>query len=580
MKERAAIRSAAWDRGLKVRGTGDRYRDEQRARGLNAMPRGSGKVTAAPNRVRMTGHGDGRASPLPPIEPGSSSELEVLQGISRAFGSASDPLEVATATVRWVRAAVGTDEARVRLFLLGEDGSLHSLHVRPEPADDPEQQRTRRGILDTLRPSRVRIGGDRSNLTMPLVSRGAPVGVLEVTAPSAALEQRSATLEAVASQVAIVLTNIAQQTSLRSSAEAFREMGSLVGEMARTATPEEAVRAAVRYLHHRGQAPVAGWITRADPTKLELLSVRGMRGARDRLRGRMRTLPRQELRSEEGRRKVADRFAAITGRPRVETVHAGHALLMLSESHMDRVARDTAEPLLEDILANLTVASAAERRSQHLDVGLALTAHEVRGPLIGVMAILDRLSMTAGVDDRALLGRSRRQLDQLAHLVEGLLRWAVAEEQLDLQPTDLIEVIDDAIDMASEETGSRRIILKAPRSLMVEAAPHHLRAAVTNILRNALVYSPRGSTVAVAVNSVGGDALVSIRDRGGGVSAEERENIFDPFIRGSARYLARTGNGLGLFVTRRIMRAHGGEAWLGASGPNGSTFHLQLPRED
>jgi signal transduction histidine kinase len=110
----------------------------------------------------------------------------------------------------------------------------------------------------------------------------------------------------------------------------------------------------------------------------------------------------------------------------------------------------------------------------------------------------------------------------------------------------------------------------------VQADTGHLRSAVANVIRNALVYSPSESTVTVTVRSTDGRATLTVRDQGPGVPSAEQDSIFDPFIRGSAARLVRTGNGLGLFIARRVMEAHGGRIWLG-SPRRGSVFHLELP---
>jgi signal transduction histidine kinase len=73
-----------------------------------------------------------------------------------------------------------------------------------------------------------------------------------------------------------------------------------------------------------------------------------------------------------------------------------------------------------------------------------------------------------------------------------------------------------------------------------------------------------------------GAARVRVRDQGPGVPPSERESIFDPFMRGTASHLARTGNGLGLFIARRVMEAHGGRIWL-TSNRSGAEFTIELP---
>jgi signal transduction histidine kinase len=358
-------------------------------------------------------------------------------------------------------------------------------------------------------------------------------------------------------------------------------MSDLAGEMVRARTPEEAVRAAVRFCHERFGSPAAGWITEADPTRLALVSARGLgagRGAE--LRSRMRRLHRDEVRTETSLRALAERFADLAGEATAEAVPAGDALLLVAAPGSTTSFR-LVEDLLEDVLIHLAVVSAAERRTERLDLGLALTAHEVRGPLVGALAIIERLLLERDeeMEEHALLHRSREQLQQLAGLVDGMLRWAVAGEPLRPLPTDLVTVVREAVDALSQETSQGRVKVTGTRSVPVQADTDHLRSAVSNVIRNALTYSPAETTVTVAVRATDGRATVTVRDQGPGVPASEQDSIFDPFIRGSAAQLVRTGNGLGLFIARRVMEAHGGRIWL-RSSRIGSVFHLELPLAD
>src|SRR5918999_175986 len=472
-----------------------------------------------------------RPSPATPL-----SELEVLQGVSRAFGSSPDVGEATDAAVRWVRAAVGgDDEAVVRLFLADPTGTLYPAVPRLEAVEAPEQRAAPRQILEKRRAVRGPLSEGRTMVSFPLVSRGEPVGVLEVVASAASVEDRWATLDAVTSQVAIVFRNLHHRAALHSSFEGLKHMSELAGEMVRARTPEEAVRAAVRFCHERFDSPAAGWLTEADPTRLALVSARGLgtgRGAE--LRSRMRRLHRDDVRTETSRRALAERFANLAGEGTAEAVPAGEALLLVAGAGSTASFR-LVEDLLEDVLIHLTVVSAAERRTEGLDLGLALTAHEVRGPLVGALAIIDRLL-----------------------------------------PADLVTVVRESADALSQETSQGRVKVTGRRSVPVRADTDHLRSAVSNVIRNALAYSPAETTVTVAVRATDGGASVTVRDQGPGVPSSEQDSIFDPFIRGSAAQLVRTGNGLGLFIARRVMEAHGGRIWLGSSR-RGSVFHLELP---
>jgi signal transduction histidine kinase len=524
------------------------------------------------------GEAAARARPDAQISP--LSELEVLQAISRAFGSSTDAREAADAAVRWVRAAVADDEARVRIFLARPDGQLASALPRIEAADEPERVAERRRALESRRPSRTPAANGRVLLTIPLVSRGEAVGVLDVSAPEEDVDKRWATIEAVASQIAIVFRNLAHTSRLAAGLEGVKDMAGMASEIVRAGTPEEAVKAAVRFCRERFRRPAAGWLIRDDPTRLQLVSALGLgREGGRRLRSRMRVMRHADLIHEERRVEAAARFAEIAGVAAAETAVTSNAMLAVGGlSPGGQAPLRLVEGLLEDVLDHLAVVAAAERRHERLDLGIALTAHEVRGPLVGALAIIERLLMEREHDgeDRELLNRSREQLEQLSRLVDSLLRWAVAGRPLEMAPTDLVGLVREAADSCAGETGTDRAVVTGDDGVSVLADPDHLRGAVANVIRNALLYSPAETDVVVAVETDDGMARVTVRDRGPGVPAGERDSIFDPFMRGAAAHLARSGNGLGLFIARRVLEAHGGGVWLTSNG-TGAVFTLEIP---
>jgi signal transduction histidine kinase len=286
-----------------------------------------------------------------------------------------------------------------------------------------------------------------------------------------------------------------------------------------------------------------------------------------------------DLIHEERRVEAAARFAEIAGVAAAETAVTSNAMLAVGGlSPGGQAPLRLVEGLLEDVLDHLAVVAAAELRHERLDLGIALTAHEVRGPLVGALAIIERLLMEREHDgeDRELLNRSREQLEQLSRLVDSLLRWAVAGRPLEMAPTDLVGLVREAADSCAGETGTDRAVVTGDDGVSVLADPDHLRGAVANVIRNALLYSPAETDVVVAVETDDGIARVTVRDRGPGVPAGERDSIFDPFMRGAAAHLARSGNGLGLFIARRVLEAHGGGVWLTSNG-TGAVFTLEIP---
>ena len=109
--------------------------------------------------------------------------------------------------------------------------------------------------------------------------------------------------------------------------------------------------------------------------------------------------------------------------------------------------------------------------------------------------------------------------------------------------------------------------------------PSALRQILLNLLDNAVKYGPRGQTVRVAVERAGAAVRLTVEDGGPGVTAEERERIWEPFVRGRAgEAWAGGGSGIGLAVVRDLAERHGGRAWVEATRAGvGARFVVELP---
>jgi signal transduction histidine kinase len=124
-------------------------------------------------------------------------------------------------------------------------------------------------------------------------------------------------------------------------------------------------------------------------------------------------------------------------------------------------------------------------------------------------------------------------------------------------------------------------LLVAPGLPLVRADADKLRRAVQNLIDNAIKYSPSDSTIAVRVQAVEREMRIAVHDEGIGVPKEEQEHIFERFHRVDTS-LSRTtpGVGLGLYIVKAIIDAHGGRAWVESPGAGqGSTFIISLPFE-
>jgi len=104
-----------------------------------------------------------------------------------------------------------------------------------------------------------------------------------------------------------------------------------------------------------------------------------------------------------------------------------------------------------------------------------------------------------------------------------------------------------------------------------------MRQVFTNLIDNAVKYSPAGSPVGVRVSRADGHVVVAVSDRGEGISRDDQSLIFDKFGRAAAGAGMKPGTGLGLYIARSIAEAHGGGLEVQSSPERGATFTLELP---
>jgi signal transduction histidine kinase len=135
------------------------------------------------------------------------------------------------------------------------------------------------------------------------------------------------------------------------------------------------------------------------------------------------------------------------------------------------------------------------------------------------------------------------------------------------------------ISLHEHEEAPRIIFGGAPPKLRVRGDPDRFAQILSNLLDNAVKYSPPGSPIDVSLTVIGKNAELRVADRGVGVPSEERELLFAPFFR-SSRTRDIAGTGLGLHISRRIAEQHRGTLSLDSSSSVGSVFVLTLPLVD
>ena len=501
----------------------------------------------------------------------------ILQGVCRALGSAGDLDEAASSAARWVRAALNSEEAPVRVLLPDRAGRLRVILAEGETSVPGRAHR--RVAFETKTPVTLTLDTPSGHALciLPLVCRGEAVGVLEVVALEEAIRERWAILESVISQTAIVIRNLRQRDELAREVGALGEAAELVQDLVESRTPEASVRAAMRFCFDHLRVPVVAWLSDLDPWRLRFIGAKGISAAKQRqLQTEMGSLQRWEGLNEMDRRWFGTRVQEMLGASEVVLVPAGGALLAAAAPGSLRTSLETVGSLLESVLRQRATVMWAERRNERLDVGISWTAHELRSPLLGAKALVESLLQTNGDTERnrKLLAQLQEELGQMAGLADELLWWAAGAGPLNRRRIDLSQLVHDVVRSCDVGSTDKRVTLSVPEGIMVRADAVHLKGAIGNLVRNALTYAPSDSDVAVAVESGDGVVTVQVRDQGPGLPEGKEQQMFDPFVRGENGH--RGGRGLGLFIARRVVEAHGGTLSAESDG-RGATFRVHLP---
>ena len=241
---------------------------------------------------------------------------------------------------------------------------------------------------------------------------------------------------------------------------------------------------------------------------------------------------------------------------------------------------------LNAMLARLEQAFAERRASEErLRRFLADASHELRTPLASIRGYAELFRIGAareGQEAEKAMGRIEDESARMGVLVEDLLVLARLDEVRDphREPVDLADLAADAVDDARAVAPDREIELRGSGdgAVVVDGDPGQLRQVLANLVRNALVHTPAGTPIEVAVAARHGEASLEVRDHGPGLPTSDARELFDRFWRADpGRGRGRAGAGLGLAIVAGIVTAHGGRAEAADADGGGARFTVVLP---
>jgi len=280
------------------------------------------------------------------------------------------------------------------------------------------------------------------------------------------------------------------------------------------------------------------------------------------------------LRSREGH--PLGTLCVLDTRPRELTDSQLSALQVLAEHVRNMLELRRSNEELREIADSLGVALAARQRL------VATVAHDLRTPL-NVITLAARMLQdpeTSPQVARVVAGRLGRASSSMTRLVEDLLdleAHAGGGLSIEPRPMALAPLLRDVVELMTPlaDQASVNLVLEVSRDGEVAGDYARLHQVVTNLVGNALKFTPTGGEVRVRMEVEGSVVSVCVTDTGVGIALEDREAIFDPFVR--VRSMNTRGAGLGLAIARRVLEAHRGSIGVESEVGAGSSFCFTLP---
>ena len=242
---------------------------------------------------------------------------------------------------------------------------------------------------------------------------------------------------------------------------------------------------------------------------------------------------------------------------------------------------------LNQMLGRIEEAFAVRTESENkLRRFVADASHELRTPLTAIRGFAELHRQGAvpdGEKTKELLGRIEKESVRMGTLVEDLLLLARLDQSraIELKPVDLAHIIEETVASATAAGPDHPIKVEMPKELYTLGDSDRIYQVFTNLLANARIHTPAGSSINVIARNENDGIYVSIADSGPGLSEEDQKRIFERFFRAdpSRQRTSQEGSGLGLSIVDSVMQAHGGKVGVSSKPGQGATFTLFFPAE-
>ena len=222
----------------------------------------------------------------------------------------------------------------------------------------------------------------------------------------------------------------------------------------------------------------------------------------------------------------------------------------------------------------------SESTKKQLEILMHIVSHDIKQPITIAKLNATTLSKKTKSNNYKLIKKVIDALESITTITSDLgdaASIARGEFILHLVQIDLTQFLYDIVSEQQSTTSKHKITIVSRKKVIGKWDKERLKRVFVNLLNNAIKYSPNGGKIAIVIKKYNQNVMVGIKDMGIGMTKQEANSLFQPFVRQYKGKKKIKGTGLGLYICKSLVSAHNGKIWVSSRKGKGSTFFVELP---